>query len=101
MDLKDRVDYHQNHPDVSFSGYKKQKLKEIAQAVNPIKKIYLDTKFWIEIRDVIYKTGKEKAVVKEIFLSLKEKIGDFARSDQLISEFEASLFRFKLTSSTV
>ena len=32
LDLKDRVDYHQNHPDVSFSGYKKQKLKEIENA---------------------------------------------------------------------
>jgi hypothetical protein len=88
LDLKDRVDYHQNHPDVSFAAYKKQKLKEITHAINPIKKVYLDTKFWIEIRDVIYKSGKEKAIVQEIFLSLKEKIADH----KIICPFSTALF---------
>lgn len=73
---------------MTFSAYKKQMLAQIAHDVYPIKKIYLDTKFWIEIRDTIYGVGKAKPLVKEIFFCLKEKVAQ----QKIICPFSTALF---------
>ena len=88
MDPVERFNEHRHHPEVSFAVYKKQKLAEIAHAVQPLKKIYLDTKFWIEIRDVIYGETNAKPIVKEIFNNLKDKV----MAGKIICPFSSALF---------
>ncbi|RCH56873.1 hypothetical protein DJ568_03185 [Mucilaginibacter hurinus] len=88
LDPKDRLDYHREHPDMTFVAYKKQKLSEITEAVLPLKKIYLDTKFWIEIRDALHGIGQPKPLVKEIFFSLKKKVAE----QKVICPFSTALF---------
>jgi hypothetical protein len=47
-----RIDYHRRHPNVLLSNYTAQKRKELGIKVSRTRKIYLDQRFWILLRDV-------------------------------------------------
>lgn len=43
---------HRQHPDVSLSQHRLNRIAELARAVVPRKRIYLDTRYWLFLRDV-------------------------------------------------
>jgi len=48
----DTLEYHIKNPDVSVEKYIRNKRIELSQKINSAKKVYLDTKFWILLRNV-------------------------------------------------
>jgi hypothetical protein len=51
MENVDTLEYHMKNPDVSVERYIRRKRIELAHEIQSAKKIYLDTKFWIILRD--------------------------------------------------
>jgi len=51
MENVDTLEYHMKNPDVSVERYIRIKRIELAHEIQSAKKIYLDTKFWILLRD--------------------------------------------------
>jgi hypothetical protein len=47
----DTLEFHKNNPDVSVETYVKRKRVDLAHEISFSKKIYLDLKFWILLRD--------------------------------------------------
>ena len=47
----DTLAYHIENPNVSVETYVRQKRIELAHEIKPINKIYLDTNFWVRLRD--------------------------------------------------
>ena len=45
-------DYHFQNPNESPEGYEKRKRLELGRELQSAKKIYLDTKFWLFLRDI-------------------------------------------------
>ena len=48
----DSFDYHRSNPNVTMDDYIKQLKVSLAEEIEGVIKIYLDTKFWIFLRDV-------------------------------------------------
>ncbi len=45
------MDYHKQHPEISLKYYLKYRVVELGEEVLQYKRVYLDTKFWIFLRD--------------------------------------------------
>lgn len=52
MKLTNTFDYHFQNPDESPVGYEGRKRLELGRELLSVKKIYLDTKFWLFLRDI-------------------------------------------------
>jgi len=52
MKLTSTFDYHFQNPDESPVGYEGRKRLELGRELQSAKKIYLDTKFWLFLRDI-------------------------------------------------
>jgi hypothetical protein len=50
--LFDSVEYHRAHPDVTSDSYVNARRIELGKVISKKRKIYLDTRFWILLRDV-------------------------------------------------
>jgi hypothetical protein len=55
MKLTSTLDYHLQNPNESAEGYEKRKRLELGRELQPAKKIYLDTRFWVFPRDSVWK----------------------------------------------
>ncbi|HJP93521.1 MAG TPA: hypothetical protein VJ875_16295 [Pyrinomonadaceae bacterium] len=53
------LDYHQQHPEVSLERYVRSKVLATADRVLVRKSVYLDTRFWILLRDACLGRGKD------------------------------------------
>ncbi|WP_318518672.1 hypothetical protein [Photobacterium leiognathi] len=51
MEFTNTIDYHRKNPDVSLSEYYRMLRLELASSLSTKKKIYLDTKFWVLLRN--------------------------------------------------
>lgn len=51
MEFVNTMDYHRNNPDVSLSDYYRKLRLELAASISAKTKIYLDTKFWVLLRN--------------------------------------------------
>jgi len=51
LEFVDTIDFHRENPDVSLSDYYRKLRLELACSISAKKKIYLDTKFWVLLRN--------------------------------------------------
>lgn len=51
MEFVNTVDYHRNNPDVPLFDYYRKLRLDLASSISVKKKIYLDTKFWVLLRN--------------------------------------------------
>ncbi|EHK5111910.1 hypothetical protein I2702_004728 [Vibrio parahaemolyticus] len=51
MEFVNTMDYHRNNPDISLSDYYRSLRLKLASSISAKKKIYLDTKFWVLLRN--------------------------------------------------
>jgi hypothetical protein len=60
----ERLEYHRAHPEVKPADYRQKKRLRLAKKVMACHRIYLDTKFWINFRDVICGSRKEPSNIE-------------------------------------
>ena len=51
MKITNTISQHLKMPNISLRSYLKHKQLELARTIQPAKKVYLDTKFWLLLRD--------------------------------------------------
>ncbi len=51
MDIATTIEKHKNQPNITLDEYVREKRIELAKRVLLKKSVYLDTKFWIILRD--------------------------------------------------
>jgi hypothetical protein len=64
---KNTFDYHRKHPEVSLEKYFRSKAIETADRVLARKAIYLDTRYWVALRDV--RLGRARTTLDEELLN--------------------------------
>ena len=67
------IAYHLEHPEISLDRYVRSKILATADRVLARKRVYLDTRFWILLRDVSLGRAKD-AVHEQILGSLRELV---------------------------
>lgn len=63
MKVADAIAHHQGTPHVSVEDYVRRKRIDLARAMEPSRKVYLDTKFWLLLRDARLGRSCEAGVV--------------------------------------
>ncbi len=87
FDFSECVRKHSETPNVTYLEYMSARKEACSQRVSLLKKIYLDTKYWIRLRDV--RLGIEKNPLdKEIYRVLTDAV----RDDKAICPIGATLF---------
>ena len=89
MKFVDTFDKHRNNPDVSLGEYTKKKRHQLCEEISSRKKIYLDTKYWIYIRDVELGRSNDKIlseILGELRNLVKNKIAICPISDEIFYE---------------
>jgi len=66
-------DKHSKTPEISFDQYLKSKKIELGKSIKPFKKIYLDTKYWLLLRDAYLGRERHKAQIKLLELVCRLK----------------------------
>lgn len=68
-------DYHRSHPEITVGQHYLGKVVSTGQEIWNVKKIYLDTKYWIFLRDVFLGNARNPihAKIYELLLDLVEK----------------------------
>ncbi|MBL8828310.1 MAG: hypothetical protein JNM18_15115 [Planctomycetaceae bacterium] len=61
VEFVNTVAYHKAHPEESLARYAQRKHRELANSIRGMKKVYLDTKYWIMLRDARMGRGTEPA----------------------------------------
>lgn len=84
MKLVDTFDRHQQEPNKSADAYAKEKRVELGSSLLGTKKIYLDTKYWLLLRDA--KLGRAKEENQNDLLTLSEKASSSGKYIFPISE---------------
>ncbi len=64
MKFTDTFGKHRQEPNISLEEYTKGLRLQLGEKFNSYKKIYLDTKYWLELRDVILRRQENKNFVK-------------------------------------
>ena len=64
MEHINTLEFHKNNPDISVETYAKRKRIELAREISLSKKIYLDLKFWILLRDARIKENVDHNILK-------------------------------------
>ena len=50
-DISASCDFHSRHPEISIDQHVKAKALELSESIYGVEKIYLDTRFWVLLRD--------------------------------------------------
>jgi hypothetical protein len=79
--------YHKLHPEVSLERYVRSKVLETADRVLARKRIYLDTRYWIALRDVQLQRPRS-AIDRELLNTLTQLV----RGGKAICPINANLF---------
>jgi hypothetical protein len=87
MEHIDTLEFHKNNPDVSVETYIKRKNIELSYEIRIAKKIYLDTKYWILLRDA--RTRKDINVNTLQLLNLLE---NFVKDGKAICPISTDIF---------
>ncbi len=74
-----RQEYHHNHSEISLSQYSRNCRKQLYEENINVKKIYLDIKYWIYLRDVYLNNTNEPAKIE-----LYKCIDSLANSNKII-----------------
>ena len=89
MKFVDTFAEHRKNPDISLGEYTKKKRHQLCEEISGKRKIYLDTKYWIYIRDVELDRSNDK-ILKQILDGLrdlvKNKIAICPISDEIFYE---------------
>lgn len=75
MKLTNTFDYHFQNPDQSLEAYAGRKRLELGRELQSAKKIYLDTKFWLFLRDIRLERRADQhlALLLELLTTLVKK----------------------------
>ena len=76
------------HPEVSYSDHSNLHALLLGQSIAPLRKIYLDTKFWVDLRDA--KTGRTNDTDLQSLLDLLARL---VASDRAICPLSTEIFR--------
>ena len=68
-----RIDYHRFHPEVLLASHVRQKRIVLGEAVASIRRIYLDQRFWLLLRDVSLGRSQDK-VVSDLLALIKASV---------------------------
>lgn len=79
--------YHRLHPEISLERYVRTKVLETADRVLARKRIYLDTRYWVALRDV--RLQRRRAPADE---ELLETLVELVRSGKAICPINANIF---------
>lgn len=79
--------YHRLHPEISLERYVRTKVLETADRVLARKRIYLDTRYWVALRDV--RLQRPRTVVDE---ELLKTISELVSSGRAICPINANVF---------
>jgi hypothetical protein len=85
--IKKALEYHRRHPDVSLQSHYRAKVLATADRVLSRKLIYLDTRYWITLRDV--QLGRPRTSVDEELLTT---LTNLVKADKIICPINANLF---------
>ena len=61
--MRASFDFHREHPDISFESHIREKRIALGDSISSLDPIYLDTRFWIFIRDAALGSPKQAAHV--------------------------------------
>jgi len=73
MKFVDTFDEHRKNPDVSLGEYIKKRRHQLCDEISSKKKLYLDTKYWIYIRDVALERSND-IILKQILDGLRDLV---------------------------
>jgi hypothetical protein len=76
--------YHRQHPEVSLKRYVRSKTLAIADRVLARKRVYLDTRFWILVRDVFL--GRPQEALHE---QIADRLRELVRTGKVICPINA------------
>jgi hypothetical protein len=65
------LEYHQGHSEISLNAHRKIRHLELSQWILQRKRVYLDTKFWLILRDAYLNRNKNSADKKLLEFALK------------------------------
>src|ERR1700744_5314713 len=88
LDLKKILEQHLSQPDISLAAHKMARRKIIDGQVAGYKKVYLDTLFWINLRDAVGKSPNRKHEYEQLLAVLKNKV----KTGKIICPFSSVLF---------
>src|SRR5258706_4846377 len=97
MKFTSTFDYHFQNPDESFETYAGRKRLDLGRELQSAKKIYLDTKFWLFLRDLRLERRADEHLVR-----LLERLTDLVKKGLAVCPISADTFMevFKQTDST-
>src|ERR1051325_11371440 len=78
------INYHLAHPEISLEGYVRSKMLATADRVLARKKVYLDTRFWILMRDVFLGRSKDR-----LHKQISEKLCQLVTAGRVICPINA------------
>jgi hypothetical protein len=87
MDIVFTFDKHLKEPEKTFNEYLKERKLEFGQSIKKIKKIYLDTKFWLLIREACLDRARNPSQ-KELF----DLICDLSQNKEIICPISEDVF---------
>ncbi len=85
--IKEALEYHRRHPDVSLQSHFRAKVLATADRVLSRKLIYLDTRYWITLRDV--QLGRPRTSVDRELLTT---LTNLVKAGKVICPINANLF---------
>lgn len=80
------LDYHRQHPEISLERYVRSSVLETGDRVLARKRIYLDTRYWVALRDV--RLQRPRAVVDE---ELLEALTELVTGEKAICPINANI----------
>ncbi len=87
MDFLFTFDKHLKEPEKTFNKYLKERKLELGQSIKKLKKVYLDTKFWLLIRDAWLGRCRHKSQK-----DLLDLIIDLTRKNEIICPISEDIF---------
>lgn len=85
--METTIPYHLKHPGQSVSDYIASKIEETGREIRNLRKIYLDTNFWIQITEV--ELGRNK---RTEWIELKDRLDDLSESGNIICPFSQDIW---------
>ncbi|GAB3309182.1 hypothetical protein [Haliea atlantica] len=86
-DIETSFEYHRRHSEISIDKYVKAKALELAESIQGLEKIYLDTRFWVLLRDAHMGRSKIQAAYELI-----GKIRSAVTSGKVLCPISESVF---------
>ncbi len=68
MKLVDTFDNHRSEPDKALDEYTKETRLDLGQEISQCKKVYLDTKYWLLLRNAVLRKEENKEIIELLSL---------------------------------